>query len=408
MSTATVNIARLRFRVINTMVVLVVITGVLQNLFEIGSLFLDNTFNFTTYEGPLVFKIFKDVFVAFLIMFSLVFGWSKKCKPLTPETIFCMLMIALLFFLSSMANGVMIAAAGLRWFLPVLLFMVFRGLAGNVKIEMLTKLLYTLLSVCVVLQVLQLFFMPPLYGTIGSGLAARVPGFFIFPNTTAFFASVATSCVLVFGTSRFMRASSIILCAASSGLAQSGTGILVSILLVLFYFFGRYRKLILCVAPLVLIPLLFFLDEITGRGDFLALSGGGRLEVFSRIVSTTFTSYDSFGLFTNTGVLMSGRFFDNGNDLATVADSMFAAMAGNLGMYSLLVMFSLACYIKKRTEAIDWLKLMPIVAVYFLFSFTTIISEAYPMNLLLTFLMWSSPTLAIHRADTVACGLVNG
>ena len=408
MSTASVNIPRLSFLVINTVVVLVVVTGVLQNLFEIWTLFLNKSYSFTAYEGPLVFKIFKDVFVVFLIILSLVFGWLKKSKPLTLETLFCMLMVVSLFFFSSMANGVMIAAAGLRWFLPVILFMVFRSFAGDVKIEMLTKLLYALLSVCVGLQVLQLFYMPPIYGVIGPDLAARVPGFFIFPNTTAFFASVATSCVLVYGTSHFMRVSSVILCAVSSGLAQSGTGILVSLFLTLFYFLGRYRKLIICVAPLVLIPILFFLDDITGRDDFLALSGGGRLEIFSRIVATKFASFDSFGLFTNTGVLVSGRFFEGGDDVAIVADSMFAAMAGNLGLYSLLVVFSLACYLWNRTAEIDWPRLMPVAGVYLLFSFTTIISEAYPMNLLMTFLMWSSPASARHSVDNITSGAVHG
>lgn len=407
MTTTNINIPRLRSLVINTMVVLIVISGVLQNLFEIWTVFLNKNISFTAYEGPLILKIFKDVFVVFLIIFSLVFGWSKKNKPLTLETIFCMLMIVFLFFLSNMVNGILIAAAGLRWFFPILLFMVFRSFAGDVKIEVLTKLLYALLSVCVALQVLQLFLMPPIYGTIGPDLAARVPGFFIFPNTTAFFASVATSCVLVYGTSHFMRVSSVILCAVSSGLTQSGTGILVSLFLTMFYFLGRYRKLIICVAPLVLIPILFFLDDITGRDDFVALSGGGRLEVFWKIISTKFASYDSFGLFTNTGVLVSGRFFESGDDVATVADSMFAALAGNLGVYSLLVVFSLACYLWNRTEEIDWPKLLPIAGVYLLFSFTTIISEAYPMNLLLTFLMWSSPALKIHSADNVTNGVAN-
>lgn len=408
MSTAAINIPRLSFFVVNTIVVLVVVTGVVQNFFEIWTLFLNKSYSFTAYEGPLIFKIFKDLFVVFLILFSLAFGWVKKSKPLTLESILCVLLVAFLFFLSTMANGVMIAAAGLRWFLPVLLFMVFRSFAGDVKIEMLTRLLYALLSVCVGVQVLQLFYMPPIYGVIGPDLAARVPGFFIFPNTTAFFASVATSCVLVYGKSHFMRVSSVILCAVSSGLAQSGTGILVSLFLSLFYFFGRYRKLIICVAPLVLIPVLFFLDDITGRDDFLALSGGGRLEVFARIATTKFASYDSFGLFTNTGVLVSGRFFEGGDDVATVADSMFAAMAGNLGLYSLLVVFSLACYLWNRTAEIDWPKLMPVAGVYLLFSFTTIISEAYPMNLLLTFLMWSSPASARHPVDAVTSGAAHG
>jgi len=106
-----------------------------------------------------------------------------------------------------------------------------------------------------------------------------------------------------------MRVSSVVLCAASSGLTQSGTGILVSLFLIMFYFLGRYRKRIFYVAPLLLISMLFLLDDITGRDDYLELSGGGRLEIFWEIASTKFLSYDSFGLFTNTGVLMSERFF---------------------------------------------------------------------------------------------------
>jgi hypothetical protein len=80
---------------------------------------------------------------------------------------------------------------------------------------------------------------------------------------------------------------------------------------------------------------------------------------------------------------------------------MPAAMVGNLGLFSLLVVILLLCYLRNRTKVTDWAKLMPIVWVYLLFSFTTIISEAYPMNLLLTFLLWSSPTLATYRNNSI-------
>jgi len=102
------------------------------------------------------------------------------------------------------------------------------------------------------------------------------------------------------------------------------------------------------------------------------------------------------------------RFFDNGDDITTVADSMIAAMAGNLGIYNMLILFLLTFYLWYRTDSIDWQKLMPVVGVYLLFSFTTIISEAYPMNLLLTFLMWSSPALERHTAKNNKCEVVYG
>jgi hypothetical protein len=127
------------------------------------------------------------------------------------------------------------------------------------------------------------------------------------------------------------------------------------------------------------------LNTITMRDDFVALSGGNRVNVFIDTVSIALTSIGNFGIYTNAGTLQANPFAIN-----FAADSLWASWFGNFGILALLQLAFVAAFVLEDMKLVNWRVAFPCVLVFLLFSMTTIIFEAFPMNLLLGIGIWSS------------------
>ncbi|MGH8846605.1 MAG: hypothetical protein ACREXQ_05080, partial [Polaromonas sp.] len=119
--------------------------------------------------------------------------------------------------------------------------------------------------------------------------------------------------------------------------------------------------------------------------DYVELSGGGRLDAFLDIARDSAFSVARFGLYTNTANLQSANPEDQ-----LAPDSLMASWAGNFGFFAVLAAVLSALFIRYRMRAVDWSGAMPCVLVFGIFSMTTIVFEAFPMNLYLALGIWSA------------------
>jgi hypothetical protein len=73
-------------------------------------------------------------------------------------------------------------------------------------------------------------------------------------------------------------------------------------------------------------------------------------------------------------------------------DSFIASVIGNLGLLLLPVALCVAVFTINSCRKAQWRRLAPLLLVYALFSLTTIVTEAFPMSILLPLLIWATIT----------------
>lgn len=347
----------------------------------------------STFSGSLALKAVKDILLVMIyVLAGVIVVNRKKVSPMLLVFMGSTFFSALISFVN---GGGVITIMGLRWAMPMLLVFINIDFENTAKKKrQLVHVFSLLLLVLLVLQVYQLFNFPHWYGTNIFGLAARVSGYFLVPNTAAFFACVAYAVILFFSKTLKKRvylahiAVPIIIF-----ITQSGTGVLTYLALCSLYlvFYSRARSLYVILGGASLAASLFFVNEITGRADFLELSGGGRIKVFFDILERATLIPLEFGFFSNSGNLMVGRL---GLDVDVVAaDSLLASYIGNYGLLGFVLFAFLWVRLYKLSVLRRNKELIAVGLVYLLFSFTTIYSEAFPMSILLPFIVWLSSSV---------------
>jgi hypothetical protein len=278
------------------------------------------------------------------------------------------------------------AAAGLRWILPVFLIFLLTRYVDEPFLRRLARLMGVLLIAHVALQVLQLFFMARWYGVTAFGLAARVPGIFFIPSTAAFFSILSLFFGVAFLRRGRLRTAVLFLAPASVVLTQSGSGMMVLAALGVLFALGPTRTLVaLPFAPVFAAALLMLLPRLTGRGDdYVQISGGTRVEIFAEVLTRGEWFPLLFGHATNTAVVdaHSMAAAGEGEALWIIADSTYASIVGNLGIPGLVALIASGILWMIVLLAHRRVDLYAFTGIYALFGFTTIITEAYPMNLI--------------------------
>ncbi|WP_395006622.1 hypothetical protein [Undibacterium sp.] len=359
---------------------------VLQNYFDIEAIFNGSILNLTAYEGPIIFKLLKDILYLTLLATITWIAIQTRRLPVTMSSLAFGLVMFISFMISVTLNDLTIAAIGLRWAIPFVIFLLERDLALRVNPKRGTFWLLFGMLACLCAQIFELFYMPPIYGEIFGGWPARTPGFFLAPNSTAFFACSCCACISVFAHEQYrIRLIAACVALAICLLAQSGTGIVTATVLLIWIAKGRFNLQSMGIATIMGALVFLNLNTITMRDDFVAVSGGNRVDVFIYTVSIALTSIGNFGIYTNAGTLQENAFAIN-----FAADSLWASWFGNFGILALLQLAFVAVFVWKNMKLVNWHAAFPCVLVFLLFSMTTIIFEAFPMNLLLGIGIWSS------------------
>lgn len=362
------------------------LAAVLQNFHDLALLISDSKLALFRYDGPVIYKALKDVLYAAVLAAILYHAKKSGRSPLNYHSFAFFSLILTMAALSTLANGYFAGLIGLRWIFPFILFLLMNDWSTEHDTDAAIPWLVIGLAGCLALQIYQLFTMPPVFGEIFPGIPARTPGFFVAPNSTAFFACASTACIMTFAPSNLKLSVVVVMLALMScALTQSGTGMVVALLLGLRLLCGRHHQVFWIITLCTLALALPNLDLLTMRKDYVELSGGGRLEAFLNIARESAFSISRFGVYTNAANLLSE---DPENQLAP--DSLIASWVGNFGLFATLAAVLGALFIRYRMQAVDWSRAMPCVLVFGIFSMTTIVFEAFPMNLYLALGIWSA------------------
>lgn len=362
----------------------VLLITIVQNSYDLISILQGGDLALHTYSGPIYIKLLKDI-LFFSLVFMVIISSTIKGESFLKETIvFIFLLILILFFLSLNFNGLYVALLGVRWFIPLFIFLIMGNWVSSLDTRKLVFWIYVGMYVCLLAQIIQLFVMPPIYGVIFGNIPARTPGIFMAPNSAAFFGCASAALIISASKGRYKESLyPSLLSFLISSLAQSGTGIIVSFLLIMTIITEKKVIIRYVILPVVLIVGFLSLNVITQRDNYLELSGGGRIDILIGIFERNIYEYYSlngFGVFTNAANLSS----DNPEEMVA-PDSLIASMIGNLGAFFLpisvlLVLFYRNHIIKNNISSSCYI---PVLLVFILFSFTTIVFEAFPMNLYL-------------------------
>jgi len=288
--------------------------------------------------------------------------------------------------------GVWSFLAGCRWLLPFYLVFFFIPLIDKALIEKLAYASILMMVLNCIMQLWELAYMSPWWGLLaGTHFAARVPGLFPVPSTSAMFTCFAA--LLSFFVIEEKRMKWLIATVAmfSVFLTLSGTGFGAMLVILGTLASGsRWRICFPVIVPVsyeltkLVMPYFrgegYFQVSLGGREDMLSgMSGMSGISNWSDLAQSLFGA--NFGAGTATAWLLKFNYSIDTHPVMT--DSLLAQLVVNLGGIALLgylLLMSVAAllaYISDKQLAVLWL----IVTGFF--SITAPITEAFPLNIML-------------------------
>jgi hypothetical protein len=331
---------------------------------------------------PASIKAIKDLLLLLIAFLCTVATLrTGRTSRLAVPFVVLALYVCAVALLATVAD-VRLPMAGLRWALPIFLVFLLIGRVDEALLQRAARVLALLLVVHFAAQLVQLLFMGAFYGVTVFGLAARVPGIFFMPNTAGFFAITCLYFAVCHLPVSRLRRIVYVVAPLSVMLTQSGTALIVLASLALLLALGPRRSLALApAAPILLLGMLVLLPWLTGRGgDYVAISGGTRIKIFTDLIVDSEFLPSMFGFATNTAVAFSSARPVTTGDGAIIADSMYASVLGNLGYVGLGALVAVAIgwgVLLLRERRLD---LYAFTLIFALYGFTIILTEAYPMS----------------------------
>ena len=366
----------------NSLIKITIIIGLLitplLNIGEVYALLIGTLKGQTILHTPIYIKSMKDILMIFLILLFAVKFFFKKINISFVILVLLFILIVIINITSSVliyGNDNFIIY-GLRWIYPLLIFVLGIKLFNEIFLgKSFEKAFILVFLVNFSLQIYQFFRGISWFGVIG-GYSARNPGMFLIPNSGSFFSIIVLYWFMYHSQlNSFVKNFMVFLAVISIVLTLSGTGIPVLAFLVILYLSPRKAVALLPIFILILPFMLKFISTIRGD-EFVEVSGGTRLEIFLETFGKTNIFAENFGYFTNVSVLLGGG--------DAIMDSTYASVLGNLGILGLMVVIGILFYLIFMSYLkLDKVKLSFLIIIAS-FSATTIIFEAYPMNLLLS------------------------
>lgn len=377
-----------RFSISKSIKIIILIAFILTPIFTIQesiALIFGGINSQTEALTSIYIKLIKDLSFILLIFLAIIgIFYSKK---LFKANIFLILYTIFLIFVGYLFNdNLMIFLAGVRWLIPFLLILF---LIPFITKDIIVKIAYIGFYIFIfhfLVQIMQLFFAGGWFGINTLGLSVRNPGIFFIPSTSAFFTILILFLTMFYLDNSKLRNIIFVLSPISIFLTASGTGVVVYIVIICLYLIRKKFFVLLPVFSIILFFIIILtLEDLVGRPDFIELSFGTRWIIFIELLESSSFFSTSFGYATNTGVLIGSL---NGiNYDAFVADSTYASILSNLG----LITFIFVIFFIVVSVFLAWLnkdkEQLIFIIIFTLFSATTIIFEAYPMNLLFAILM---------------------
>ena len=377
---------------------------------EINALF-DGTLKdtFTLFTSP-VLKGYKDVGFVFLVLYliakTVIRGSVSRIK---------------LYWLAVATTTILpvlnqpfqtYSLFGFRWVIPMLLTALMIDFVDRALIVKVGKAVIFMYILHFATQLIELVWMPPYFGNSSLNLP-RVPGLFVIAGTGALFTILSLFWAMYYSKKGILRSFVLWTAPASLLFISSGTGIVVGVFLYLLFAYevvgsigfaavkASFRMLLLASVVIVPVIALVFLNDLTGRDNYVEISGGSRLNIFLDEWENFSLLSTRFGEATNTAVLatMSGMVDDHG---AIIVDSMVTSAMVNLGL-PLAVLFLMLPLISLASSKSELIPRLSLLFIGVAFSAVTIIVEIFPANLLCAVLLAyysTSPRIAPNRQAT--------
>lgn len=375
--------------------------GILQAQPEISSAIEEGGIDYTIYLGPVWVKLVKDVFVVALWMYLVLRLRDPFPSGVRRAVAGCYVLTAICFVVSAWVMGPLIALSGLRWIIAVFVFLELRRLYGSRPgMRGTGTVLLILLIVNLWLQLVRLAYFPPVWGETW-GLPARVPGFFLLPNTNALFAMTCAALAIDLHGRRDRKAwLALGLAVISAVISQSVGGLLAGAVLMLYMLIGRVGRL-LPVALLTTVLLLSVAADWLGREGFLEYSGGERIDKLATAASEV-VGIGAFGAYTNTGfmLVMSEAVAGEAQRQPVISDSFYVSVLGNFGFLALPIVYLFTralfrCHraVRRTGGSLGTASLLCLG----MFGFSTVVSEVFPMALMLSIGVWAVPLARERR-----------
>jgi hypothetical protein len=378
-----------------------VLLGIWQSQPEIAAALQEGGLDYTVYLGSLWIKLVKDAYL--LTLWAYLVLWIKDPFPGSVRAA-CGWIYAVsgcAFVLAGVIASPLLALAGVRWILPLFLLLELRRLWGRPRAPgQIALALAVLLAVNLALQIARMFYFPPIWGERW-GLVARAPGLFLLPNTNALFvtACAAISIDLV-GKRHFLSRVALALALVATLLSQSAGGLIACLVLAAHMVFRRMSFLL----PTVGVAASLFLltsTALLGREGFLEYSGGERIEKLLSSVGELLGP-GSFGAYTNAGFMLAAADTSGslGNTTAVISDSFYVSAIGNFGAFVIpvaallwLALRQSARHMRRRGQRIGMASLLCLGT----FAFSTVVSEAFPMNVMLAAGVWMGSAHSLRQ-----------
>ena len=347
--------------------ILLILCTPIFNYQEIVSFFTNTSAESSSLSA--VYKVGKDI--AFLLIIILDVILIIKTKKISRMFLwFYMVLISLIISSWFFSNSVLLLIIGIRWCLPLFLILPFFVAVDKSYMETISRILYMLLILQVIIQIIEVLIMPPIYGN-------RYPGFFIYPSGAGLFVNVCFVFCYVFKHNVRMA---FILAICSLIIARSATGVAVFAVLcglILSYRSNKALLMSLMIMPVAGYLLIANLGTLTGRGeDSIAESGGTRVEIFENNIDSFSILPDKFGKATNLAVILEIKD-------AFIADSTYTSMMVNFGIIGLLIIFAVIVYFLIYAIISKKIDIILFLFVFLLGGISIIIIELFPVNILL-------------------------
>jgi hypothetical protein len=360
-------------KVLQNLILFGLITMPIFTFTEVNALMYSSSRHHSQLLTPFYIKALKDLIFISIILISFFSEIIKK------NTIKINYYIIILFFLicfsisiSLINNDIKAIFSGIRWLLPILLILSLVNRIDEYFLVKIAKTLKVLVLIGLFFQLNQLYTLDNYFGPNQFGFSKRNPGFFSIPSTMSMFLLFSMWFAYNFlDKTRFNKLYIYCILPFCIFLAGSATGLLILFLFYATIIFKKVKQKDIVFISSSLLSLLFILTLplITNRdGVFQSLTL--RLFKFSNLNLSDLLIGDSFGLATNTAILLRVP-----NALA--ADSLILSIILNCGFLFLLVFVT--WIIAKSKKSFEFVQFLILVSI---FSFNSIIFEVYPANLL--------------------------
>lgn len=353
---------------------------------ELSELFNSNRLSQTASTTPLWIKALRDAIVIGILSVAfakVLLGFTLPSSVVMPlGFLFAVICSWCVGVTQGNDDPVLRVTVLMRWAVPIFLPFALKGKTARLYPYAFSRLTGLLFVLHFAVQLLQLSVVRQ-WGVSASGLSLRNPGIVFMPSTAAGFSTIAyvilnrgftTTGRKLFqiALSGFMKAAALV----SVVLTGSGTGFVV-LAVVFIIEIPWVRKYFFVFGTTGAILSLLAFASLTPRGSYLSISGGTRLGIVAQAIRQPSLWGIDQGASTNAYVLLTSWL---GEPAGSVVDSTVASVILNSGIVGLVFLLIAYGYvIAVLLHQVHSVAFKQTVIVLTLFSFSLIITEAYPI-----------------------------